>query len=96
MPTGLRCINIFFEVGFGISVVKSPFLSLFANRSFHHKKKLPENLKTSLERPWYNRKHGIRMDLREEGWECVDWMHLALDRDRWRALVNMIMNLLVP
>jgi hypothetical protein len=34
----------------------------------------------------------IRMDLREMGWEGVDWMHLAQDRDQWRALVNMAMN----
>jgi len=34
----------------------------------------------------------IRMDLRETGWEGVDWMHLAQDRDQWRALVNTVMN----
>jgi len=33
------------------------------------------------------------MDLRETGWEDVDWMHLALNRDQWRALVNSLMNL---
>jgi hypothetical protein len=36
------------------------------------------------------------MDVREIGWEAVDWMHLAQDRDQWWALVNMIMNLRVP
>jgi hypothetical protein len=35
------------------------------------------------------------MDLREMVLEGVDWMHLAQDRDRWQALVNMIMNLWV-
>jgi hypothetical protein len=41
---------------------------------------------------------GMRMDLREIGWGSVDWIQLAQDRDRWRAVVNMVMNLrvLVP
>jgi hypothetical protein len=38
----------------------------------------------------------IRMDLREIGWDDVDWIHLAQDRDQWRALVSMVMNLRVP
>jgi len=38
----------------------------------------------------------IRMDLREVGCGCVDWMELAQDRDRWRALVSAVMNLRVP
>jgi hypothetical protein len=33
------------------------------------------------------------MDLREVGWEGVDWMYLTQDRDQWWALVNMMMNL---
>jgi hypothetical protein len=36
------------------------------------------------------------MDLREIGWEDVDWMHLALDRNQWRALVNTVMNFRIP
>jgi hypothetical protein len=32
--------------------------------------------------------HNIRMDLGEVGWGGVDWIGLAQDRDRWRALVN--------
>jgi hypothetical protein len=34
----------------------------------------------------------IRMDRREIWWEGVDWIHLAQDRDQWRALVNTVMN----
>jgi hypothetical protein len=37
----------------------------------------------------------IRTDLRETESEGVDWLHLAQDRDKWRALVNTVMNLLV-
>jgi hypothetical protein len=35
------------------------------------------------------------MDLREIGWESVDWIQLAQDRDRWRDHVNTVMNLRV-
>jgi hypothetical protein len=38
----------------------------------------------------------IRMDLREVGWGDVDWIFLAQDRNRWRALVNSVLNLRVP
>jgi len=33
------------------------------------------------------------MDIREVGWEGVDWMRLAQDRDQWRALLKTVMNL---
>jgi hypothetical protein len=38
----------------------------------------------------------IKIDLREIGWDGVDWSDLAQDRDQWRALVNTVMNLRVP
>jgi hypothetical protein len=37
----------------------------------------------------------IRMDLGEVGWGDVDWIGLAQDRNRWRALVNSVLKLLV-
>jgi hypothetical protein len=36
------------------------------------------------------------MDILEIGWESVDWIGLAQDRYRWRALVNSVMNIRVP
>jgi hypothetical protein len=36
------------------------------------------------------------MDLGEIGWDGVDWIELAQDRDQWRALVNTVTNLPVP
>jgi hypothetical protein len=36
------------------------------------------------------------MDLREIGWNGVDWIDLAQDRNQWRALVNTVIKLLVP
>jgi hypothetical protein len=38
----------------------------------------------------------IRVDLVEVGWGDVDWIGLAQDTDRWRALVNSVLNLRVP
>jgi hypothetical protein len=50
----------------------------------------------SLGRPRRGWEDNIRMDLGEIGFEDVDWINLAQDRDRWRALVNTVMNLRVP
>jgi hypothetical protein len=40
--------------------------------------------------------NNIKMDLREVGWDGMDWIDLAQDRDRWRVYVNAVMNLRVP
>jgi hypothetical protein len=48
---------------------------------------------------WEDRRRwedNIGMDLRETGFGDADWIHLAQDRDRWRALVNTVMDLRVP
>jgi hypothetical protein len=36
------------------------------------------------------------MDLRERGWGGVSWIHVAEDRDQWRALMDTVINLRVP
>jgi hypothetical protein len=49
-----------------------------------------------LGRPRRRWVHNIRMDLVEVEWGDVDWIALAQDGDKWRALVNAVMNLRVP
>jgi hypothetical protein len=51
--------------------------------------------KVPLERPRRRWEDGIKMDVREIGWGDVEWIHLARDRDRWRTVVNAVMNLRV-
>jgi hypothetical protein len=43
-------------------------------------------------RPSRRREDNIKMDLRERGWDDMDWIDLAQDRDQWKSLVNMIIN----
>ena len=56
--------------------------------------------KTEGKRPLAIPRHrwvdNIRMDLQEVGCEYMDWIGLAQDRDRWRTLVSVVMNLRVP
>jgi hypothetical protein len=47
-----------------------------------------------LGRPIRRWKNNIKMDLREIGWGCMDWIDLAEDRDQWRIFVNTVMNLM--
>jgi len=49
--------------------------------------------KRPLRRPKCRWEDNIRMDLTEIGWEGVNWMPLAQDRNQWQALVNTVMNL---
>jgi hypothetical protein len=51
--------------------------------------------KIALGRPRRRWEDGIRMDLKEIGLKGVDWIRLAQDRDRWRAVVSAVMNLRV-
>jgi hypothetical protein len=51
--------------------------------------------KRLLGRPRRRWVDNIKMDLREIGWDGMDWIELAQDRDQWRALVNTVMSLRV-
>jgi hypothetical protein len=52
--------------------------------------------KRPLGRPRRRWVDNIRLDIGEVGWGDVDWNDLAKDRNRWRALVNSVLNLWVP
>jgi hypothetical protein len=52
--------------------------------------------KRPLERPSRRWEDNISMDLRDIVWGGMNWIHLAQERDPWRALVNTVMNLRVP
>jgi hypothetical protein len=52
--------------------------------------------KRPLGRPRHRWEDNIKMDLQEVGCGGIDWIKLAQDRDRWRALVNTAMSIRVP
>jgi hypothetical protein len=52
--------------------------------------------KRSLGRPRHRWEDNIKMGLQEVGCGGMDWIELAQDRDRWQALVNVVMNIQVP
>jgi hypothetical protein len=53
-------------------------------------------VKRQLGRPRRRWVDNIKMDLREIGWDGVDWIDMAQDMDKWRTLVNMLLNHRVP
>jgi hypothetical protein len=52
--------------------------------------------KRPLRRPRRRWVDNVKIDLRKIGWDGMDWIKLAQDRDQWRALVNTVINLRVP
>ena len=52
--------------------------------------------KRPLPRPSRRWENNIKLDFQEEGCGDMDWIELAQNRERWRALVNAVMNLRVP
>jgi hypothetical protein len=58
--------------------------------------KIQQNIEATHNKPNLEYQSPSIMDLREIRFGDVDWIHWAQDRDRWRALVNTVMNLRVP
>jgi hypothetical protein len=52
--------------------------------------------KRPLGRPGRRLVDNVEMDLREIGWDGMNWIDMAQNRDQWRALVNTVLNLRVP
>jgi hypothetical protein len=52
--------------------------------------------KRPLERPRRRWVDNIKMDLGEIGWDGVEWIDVAQDRNHWRPLVNTVLNIRVP
>jgi hypothetical protein len=52
-----------------------------------------QEVKRPLGRPRNRWVDNIKIDVRETGWDGMDWIDLTHDRDQWRALVNTVMNL---
>jgi hypothetical protein len=52
--------------------------------------------KRPLGRPRHRWVDNIKMNLREIGWDGVDWIDMTQDMEEWRALVNTVLNLRVP
>jgi hypothetical protein len=61
-----------------------------------HTKCSSENLKTPHGKPRHRWEDNIIMDLREIGWEGVNWIQLAQYRGHWRVLLNTLMNIRFP
>jgi hypothetical protein len=51
--------------------------------------------KRPFSRPMHRWEGNIRMDLKEIGWEGMDWVQLAQNKNKWQVVVNMVMNLRV-
>jgi hypothetical protein len=75
--------------------VKITRAQLVSRTNFSDSHKVKEG-KRPLGRPRHRWVDNIRMDLGEVGWGDVDWIGLSRDRNRWRALVNSVLNLRVP
>ena len=84
----------YFEKVINICVWVSPIVS-FPQVSHRVLVGKPEG-KRPLGRPRRRWEDYIKMYLQEMGGGCGDWMELAQDRDRWRALLSTVMNLRVP
>jgi hypothetical protein len=88
------CFNkSLYERNFAVRIFVQQELGLYQIRQASPTQQ-PEG-KRPLGRPRRSWEDGIRMDLREIGLGCVDWIRLAQDRDQWRDVVSAVMNLRV-
>ena len=69
---------------------------VWAKRSVHRVLVEKPERKRRLGRPKHRRKVNITMGLQEVEWEGMGWFYLTQDGDRWRAVVNVVMNVRVP
>jgi len=72
-------------------ILKTPYNNIHPSMLRSLKRSLPFRFIISV-----NKELGTRVDLREIGWEGVDRIQLAQDRDQWRNHVNTVMNLRIP
>ena len=79
-----------------VNLILLDLMTLKNNRVVHRVLVGKPEGKRPLGRPRRRWEDNIKMDLQEVGGGCGDWMELAQDRDKWRALVNTVMNLRVP
>jgi hypothetical protein len=91
--TNVHCVSIVERDHVGSAVAEysynrwKPIRELWENYIFLIPKQVIQR------RRWLD---NIKMDLREIGWDGVDWIDMAQDRDQWRALVNTVLKLRVP
>ena len=72
--------------------IRVPYRNMEEGRGVHKVLVGKPEGKRPLGRPRRRCEDNIKMDLREVGRGCGDWMELARDRDRWRVLVSTVMN----
>ena len=86
------CTLLFIECAMTVATFSSVFVFLFVQLPGVEK---PEGKRPlgKLRRRWQD---NIKTDIQELGCGGMDWIDLTRDRDRWRALVNAVINLRVP
>jgi hypothetical protein len=88
-----HCIGAHYH---GLNVPRNKFFYVFISNRVHRVLMGKPEGKRPLGRPRRRWEDNIKMDLQEMGGGYGDWMELAQDRDRWRALVSVVMNFRVP
>ena len=70
-------------------------VACMGEKCIQHLVRIPEE-RRPLGRPRRRWEDNIKMDLQRGGMRGIDWIDLALHRDRWRTLVNAVLNLRLP